>query len=62
VVEREGVFQAVGGDMPVGPEPAHVVDQYVQPWIGVEYLAGQPADIDLGGQVGGEHVDRCRIP
>jgi len=48
--------------MPVGPEPAHVVDQYVQPWIGVEYLAGQPADIDLGGQVGGEHVDRCRIP
>ena len=58
MVEGEGVFQAVGGDVPVRPEAAHVVDQHIQPRIGVEYLAGQAADLGLGGHVGDVHVHR----
>src|SRR5438270_6467064 len=40
--------------MPMRPEPAHVVDQHVQPRVGVEYRGGQAADLGLRRHVGGE--------
>jgi len=49
VVEGEGVFQTIGGDVPVRPESAHVVDQHVQPWIGVGHLAGQSVNASTAG-------------
>ena len=58
VVDREGVFQAVGGHVPVRPEPADVVDQHIQPRVRVEHGRGQSADLGLRRQVGGERVHR----
>ena len=57
VVDGEGVLQAVGGDVPGGPEPAHVVDQHVQARVRGEDLTGQTAHLGLDGQVGYEHID-----
>src|SRR5205085_2211278 len=51
VVEGERALQAVGGQVAVGPEPADVVDQHVQPRVGGEDRAGEPPDLDLGAQV-----------
>ena len=48
VVDGEGVFQAIGGDPAGGLEPARVVDQHVQPRVGGQDLAGQPAHLGLG--------------
>ena len=56
MVEREGVLQAVGGEVPVSPEPADVVDQHVQARVGVQHLSGQTAHPGLGGHVGGKGV------
>ena len=56
MVDGEGVLQAVGGDVPGGPEPAHVVDQHVQVWVPVQDLTGETVDLGLDGQVGREHV------
>ncbi len=58
VVDGEGVFQAVHGDVPVGPEPADVVDQHVEAGVCLEHLRGEPAHLRLGGHVGDEHVHR----
>ncbi len=54
MVEREGVLQAVGGDMPMGLEPADVVDQDVQPRVGVKHLSSQTAHPGLDGHVRGK--------
>ena len=48
------VCQAVGGDVPVSPEPAHVVDQHVQPLIGLKHLCGQTAHPGLHGHARGK--------
>ena len=56
VVEREGVLQAIGGDVPVRPEPADVVDQHVQPRIPLERFACEAAYFGLQREVGGECV------
>ena len=58
MVDREGVFQAVCGHPPVGPESADVVDQHVQPRVRVEHGRGQSADLGLRRQVGDERVHR----
>ena len=58
MIEREGVLEAVGGDVPVRPEPANVVHQHVQPRIPVEHLTRQAAYLGLRGEVRGERVDR----
>ena len=39
VVDGKGALQAVGGGVPGGPDPARVVDQHLQPGIGVQRLA-----------------------
>ena len=57
VVEGERALQAVGGQVAVRPEPADVVDQHVQPRVGVEDRDGEPTYLGLGGHVGGERVD-----
>jgi len=57
-VEREGVLQAIGGDVPVSPEPADVVDQHVQPRVGVQYLSGQAAHPGLNRHVRGKGIHR----
>ena len=47
------------------PEPADVVDQHVQPRVGVEDLGGQAAHLRLRGEVGAERVHggvACRGP
>ena len=54
VVEREGVLEAIGSDVPAGLEPPGVVDQHVQPRVGAKYLSGQTAHLRLGGHVGGK--------
>jgi hypothetical protein len=56
VVDREGALQAVGGEVPVGPEPADVVDQHIQPRVGAGHLRGQTAHPGLGGHVSGKGV------
>ena len=58
VVEREGVLHAIGGDVPVSPEPADVVDQHVQPRVGVQYLSGQTAHPGLNRHVRGKGIHR----
>ena len=58
-VECEGALQAVGGDVPVDPEPADVVDQHVQAQVGVSHLGGQTAHLGLGGHVGGKDIHGC---
>jgi len=57
VVEREGALQAVGGEVPVSPEPADIVNQHVQPRIGVSHLGGQAAHLCQDRHVGGKGVD-----
>lgn len=47
MVEGERALQAIGGQVSVRPEPADVVDQRVQPRIGVEDRDGEPADREL---------------
>jgi hypothetical protein len=58
VVERERTLQAVGGDVPVCPETADVVDQHVQSRVQVEHFAREAVYLGLRRQVGGERVDR----
>ena len=48
MVDGKGAFQAVGGDMATGPEPADIVDQDVQPWVCIEHLSGEAAHLRLG--------------
>jgi hypothetical protein len=60
VVEGEGVLKPVDGRVAVGPEPADVVEQHIEAWIGGEDLGGQPPDFGLGGHVGDEDV-HCGI-
>jgi hypothetical protein len=50
------VLQAVGGGVPVSPEPADVVDQHVQAWVGVRHQGGQTAHPGLGRHVCGKGV------
>ena len=56
MVHGEGALKPVCGDVPAGPEPPDVVDQYVQSWVGVEDRGGEPAYLGLGGHIGGEGV------
>jgi hypothetical protein len=58
VVEREGALQAIGGEVPVSPEPADVIDQHIQPRIGASHLGGQMAHPGLGGHVRGKGIHR----
>ena len=51
------IYTAVGGRMSMRPKPADVVDQHIQPRVGVEYSDGQPAHLGLGAHVGGKCVD-----
>src|ERR1019366_9734398 len=64
VVEGKRALEAVGRRVSVCPEPADVVDQYVQPRVGVEDIGGEPAHLCLGGHVGlvgvGVRVSRGR--
>ena len=57
MVEGERVLKAVGGWVPMCPEPADVVDQHVQSRVGVEDGGGEPPYLGLGAHVGGERVD-----
>ena len=41
MVEREGVLETIDGDVSVPPEPTHVVDENVDPWVGGEDGIGQ---------------------
>jgi len=56
MVDSEGALEPVGGDMPGVPVPADVIDQYIDPGQALQYLAGQPPHLRLGGQVRDEHV------
>jgi hypothetical protein len=47
VVEREGVLESIGGDAPVGPVTANVVDQYVKARVAVPDLAGEASHLRL---------------
>ena len=58
VIERERVLQAVGGDVPVRPEPADVVDEHIQARVPVEHFAREASYFGLRRQVRGERVDR----
>ncbi len=58
MVEGERVFQTVGGHLAVGPEPADVVQQHVQPRVSGQDLVGQPPDLGLRRHVGYEGIDR----
>ncbi len=52
------MLQPVGGHVVVGPEPADVVEQHIQPRVRGENLAGQPPDLGLQRHVGDEDVHR----
>jgi hypothetical protein len=52
------VLQVIGRDVPVSPEPADVVDQHVQPRVGVQYLSGQTAHPGLNRHVRGKGIHR----
>jgi hypothetical protein len=56
VVQGEGPFEPVSGDVAGGPVPPGVVDQYLDPRKLVEHLGGQASHLGLGGQVGDEHA------
>ena len=56
VVEREGVLEAVHGDVPVRPVAADVVDEHVEARVGRLDLGGQAPYLGLGGHVRLEHV------
>jgi hypothetical protein len=58
VVEGEGAFEAVGGDMPSVPVPAHVVDQHIDAGKPLKYLVSELPHLCLDGQVGDEYVYR----
>ena len=58
MVDGEGALQPVGGEVPGGPEPAHVVDQHIQPRVGAADRDGESAYLGLAGHVGGERVHR----
>ncbi len=58
VVDGEGALQPVGGEVLGGPEPAHVVDQHIQPRVGAADRGGESAYPGLAGHVGGERVHR----
>jgi hypothetical protein len=58
VVNGEGAFEAVGGDMPGVPVPAHVVDQHIDSGKALKYLVGQPPHLSLDGQVSDQDVYR----
>jgi hypothetical protein len=48
VIERERVLQPVGGLVAMRPEPADVVEEDIQPQVGVEDLCGEATDLGLG--------------
>lgn len=56
--ERERLLKVVGGEVSVCPESADIVDEHIQPWVGVENRDGEPAYLFLGCHVGGKRVDR----
>ena len=56
MVEGEGAFESVYGDVAGIPVPADIVDQHIDPRKAVQYLLGQPPYFRLGGQVRDEQV------
>ena len=58
VVNGEGAFEAVGGDMPGVPVPPDVVDQHIDSGKALKHLVGELPHLSLGGQVGDEDVYR----
>ena len=57
VVDGEGALQSVGGEVPGGPEPAHVADPHIRPQVGAADRDGESAYPRLAGHVG-ERVHR----
>ena len=56
MVEGEGAFKPVCGDVPGVEVPTDVVDQYMDPRKALQYLLSQPSYFRLGGQVRDEEV------
>ena len=60
MVQGEGPFEPVSGDMAGGPVLPRVVDQYVDPGKPVEHLGGQASHPGLGGRSGTNTSTRRR--
>ena len=56
MVEGEGAFEPVCGDVPGVPVPADVVDQHMDPRKALQYLLSQLSYFRPGGQVCDEEV------
>jgi hypothetical protein len=59
VVEGEGHFIAVGGQVAAGEHGPGVVDQDVQAGVALLEAGGSLHDAGQGGQVGGDELDRA---
>jgi len=57
MVEGEGAFEPVCGDVPGVEVPADVVDQHMNPRKGLQQLLRHVSYVGLGGQVCDEEVD-----
>jgi hypothetical protein len=56
MVDREGAFEPVRGDVPGVPVPADIVDQHIDPGEALQHLPSQPPHLRLGRQIRDEHV------
>src|ERR1700693_4820583 len=57
MVDGECLLQSVGRQVSVCPKPTDVVDQHVEPRVGVEDRDGESPDLGLGTHVGAERID-----
>src|ERR1700694_2516147 len=57
MVDGECLLQSVGRQVSVCPKPTDVVDQHVEPGVGVEDRDGESPDLGLGAHVGAERID-----
>jgi hypothetical protein len=61
VIEGECVLQPIGGLVAVGPEPADVVDEHIEPWVRREDVSSEAPDVALRRQIRHEDVHRAVV-
>ncbi len=57
MIQHEGAFQSVGGDVASAPIAADVADEHMNPRQDAEDLARQPPHLRLAGQIRDKRLD-----
>src|SRR5262249_5782413 len=55
----ESHLQAVQGELAPQPQATRIVHQHIEPWVAIQKLSGQSADLLLHGEVGKQCLSLC---